>query len=245
MAGSVAVAMVLVVAAAPAIALEKQLMRAPNLDGEDWDASTTITIRYYNYCTGWVWAWGPFLPGETFGVQFDAGPDGGLLDETRLLIWFAPGRFCGGYGGYGFTGTISILDPPDCNGTPIAELPFCVNRPWAALTWGWWATEWGGIPVPQSFLLNVNWGGEYYSNPHLWASDLGAAGPTGPQACGLCYPADRTVHSRYFGIGGEYCPSGVTLNDGVCDLELVVQASLRTPVGLQDESWGGIKALYR
>ena len=24
---------------------------------DDWNSATTITIAYYNICTGWVWVW--------------------------------------------------------------------------------------------------------------------------------------------------------------------------------------------
>jgi hypothetical protein len=40
-------------AAAPALALEKTSARV--IDREDWSASGTTSVRYYNNCTGWVW----------------------------------------------------------------------------------------------------------------------------------------------------------------------------------------------
>jgi len=53
------------------------------------------------------------------------------------------------------------------------------------------------------------------------------------------------VHTRYLGLDGEYCPSGVDLNDGICAAEFLAEASLEATVNVRDESWGGIKGLYR
>ena len=48
---------------APADALEKRPARAPDRDA--WTESSTVTIGYYNICTGWVWVWSGWSAGST------------------------------------------------------------------------------------------------------------------------------------------------------------------------------------
>jgi hypothetical protein len=229
----------LAVVSIPASALEKQSMRVPDFDREGWNASATTTLRYYNTCTGWMWFWTGWRGGEQVGVRFDIGAEGGLLSSTSIL--YPPG-LGGAFCGYGFTGTISILEAPGC-GPPLALQPYCpiTHSSWAWLTW-----EWAGLSVPSSFVLSITFGTpRNFTDSRPLISDHPAAGPTGPQACGVCFPTSRAAHSRYYGQDGAYCPSGVGLNDGVCDAEFLVEASVQRTVSVREESWGGIKALYR
>ena len=225
-------------APAPISALEKHLSRAPEVDSPDWSASATTTIRYYNTCTGWTWTWSGWDAGDRMGFCFDVGGSGGLLSETSMYIegdtWYC---------GYGFTGTISIRDGCDCSAGVVAVQPWCPLFDGL----GWQTTAWGGVPVPPTFQLRIDWAVPtgWLGNPNGLVSDHPAAGATGPPACGTCFPSSRVVRSRYFDSLGTYCPSGVALDDGVCHAEFLVEASLQGAVGLQEESWGGIKTLYR
>jgi hypothetical protein len=221
--------------AAPVTALEKTSARITDDHPEQWNASTSGTIRYYNNCTGWVWVWSGWSPGERLGVCFDTGAPVNTLVTTWALT------FSGVPSGYGFTGTISAMDGCDCSASPLATQPYV-----PPVTSGWSATAWGGVVVPSPFLISVTWSASTgFTNGTGLASDHPFAGPTGPTACGTCFPSNRTVHSRYYGVGGANCPSGVTLSDGLCDIEFMIDAEVRIPFGLQGESWGRVKTLYR
>ncbi|HET9886612.1 MAG TPA: hypothetical protein VFR10_03800, partial [bacterium] len=87
-------------------------------------------------------------------------------------------------------------------------------------------------------------------NPMSFGTDHPAAGPTGPNGCGSCYPADRVGHSfLYQDAGNSLCPASA-FNDGVCDAELfwdtdTIGLNLDGTVSVEGKSWGQIKNLYR
>ncbi|HMB69481.1 MAG TPA: hypothetical protein VKU85_09215 [bacterium] len=215
----------------PSSALEKVSRTA--IDTDDWSSSTTGTIRYYNNCTGWVWVWSGWSAGETMGVQFASFS--GFLNVTWALT------FSGVPAGYGFTGTISAVGGHNCASPTLASQPYLPPA-----TAGWNATAWGGLPVPSDFMILISWGAASgFTNSSAIASDHPFAGPTGPTACGNCFPSTRVSHSRYFGVAGAYCPSGTTLSDGLCDIEFMLDANVKGGDIVVDDSWGKVKALYR
>lgn len=229
-------AVAVVLSTAPAFALEKTSVRM--IDREDnWNASTTsLTIKYYNTCTGWIWVWSGWSPGETMGVNFDLlGCDSQFLSQSWALT------YSGVPSGYGFTGTIVVLGGHTCSSPILAAQSFL-----PPVTSGWSMTSWGGIPIGPAFAINIIWGAApNFTNGTGLASDHPFAGPTGPTSCGTCFPTTRTVHTRYYGVGGTYCPSGTTLFDGLCDVEFLIDAAVLCSIGVEDESWGKIKNLYR
>jgi hypothetical protein len=222
--------------AAPVFALEKTTARAIDR-ADDWSASTTGTIRYYNNCTGWVWVWSGWSAGETMGVHFDPCGGPAYLNVSWALT------FSGVPSGYGFTGTIAVYGGHNCAAPLLASQPYL-----PPVTSGWNATRWGGLPLTPNFALLISWGGvSGITNSTGLASDHPFAGPTGPTACGRCFPSSRASHSRYYGVSGAYCPSGTTLSDGLCDVEFMIDVNVKgcLPISVGDESWGKIKGLYR
>jgi hypothetical protein len=219
----------------PAAALEKTSARMIERN-DDWSASTTGTIRYYNNCTGWVWVWSGWSPGEQMGVNFDTGSC-----STRLLNASWALTFSGVPSGYAFTGTIAALGGTDCSAPVLASQPYL-----PPVTNGWNATVWGGIAVPQQFSVLITWAAmSGFTNATALASDHPFAGATGPAACGTCFPTTRTSQSRYYGVAGAYCPSGTTLSDGFCDIEFMLDVNVKCVTSVQALSWGRIKEIYR
>jgi hypothetical protein len=217
-------------------ALEKASARAIDRE-QEWARAGTTTIRYYNNCTGWVWVWSGWSAGETMGTDFDLPPCDFFFLNTSWALTFS-----GLPAGYGFTGTIQARDA-GC-GTVLATQPYL-----PPVTSGWNATAWGGVLVPGPFSVNVIWGAPSgFTNSTGFASDHPLAGPTGPAACGTCFPTTRSVNSKYYGVNGTYCPSGTTLSDGLCDIEFMMEVEIKypcEPTGVGGRSWGGIKSLYR
>jgi hypothetical protein len=231
--GSFVVLILVPLIAHPSLALEKVSRRA--MDADHWSASTTGTIRYYNNCTGWVWVWSGWSSGETTGVRYDARFSFCLLNVSWALT------FSGAPAGYGFTGTIAVRGGHTCAAPVLLSQPYL-----PPVTSSWNATVWGGLPVPEQFLLDITWAAPAgFSNGTGLASDHPFAGPTGPAACGLCFPSDRVSQSRYFGAGGAYCPSGTTLSDGLCDVEFMIDVNPKCVDIVVDDSWGRVKSLYR
>lgn len=247
------VALLLIAAASSASALERTTARVLE-KAEVWQASSSYDIRYYNTCTGWTWVWSGWEGGEEVGVVVNRPPDWAACGEdgqgtlgTLLLdgTWIATRS--GVPSGYGFTGTISVRNGQGCSGGVLASQPFLPAAPA-----DWHFTDWGRLAVADWYTVVIQWATPSgYRNPTQLYSDHPAAGPTGPEACGMCYPTTRSTATRYYGVNGSYCPSGVGLSDGVCDVELLVECSMGcfNPVGVGDRfeerSWGQIKGLYR
>jgi hypothetical protein len=242
----------LLASASPGLALEKWNARAGDTSSPPWNSSATCVILYYNQCTGWSWVWGPWAGFERFGVCVDACCPNAELATTALHMFSG---VC--IAGWGSTGTASIY-AADANGCPSG----------APLASQWWIPgaasphehvdvhSWT-TPVPDRFTVvyefgpagSAEGGGSSWCYTHHWGArvvtDHPAAGPTGPAACGLCYPATRVSHSFRWGTPlAPLCP-GSPFFDGTCDAELFVDLSLACPTGLEPEGWGRIKALYR
>jgi hypothetical protein len=222
--------------ATSASSLEKTSVR---LDCEDvaWQANSTTTVAYYNLCTGWLWVWWSSEPGAQFGVWFESPGDQAVLTETSLFEydWVFPG--------YTYSATVDLFaaDANGCpDGVPLASQPYvAVDYAWTWVTYPW------NVPMPNPFVLTVTF--------HNWTSpwepaiitDHPAAGPTGPAACGYCYPTSRVTRSFIYNDGtNQHCP-GLRFYDYVCDAELLWAARFNVGVGVADKSWGRVKSLYR
>lgn len=226
--------------ASSGFALEKASVRlTDDSRGDGWSSAATCNVIYYNFCTGWLWVWGGWSPNDRVGVCFDSCCPTGQ-QSTLNTFWevFRPGALTG----YGFTGTIDVFNA-DANccptGAPLASQPFL------PLVSGW--NSWlFGVNVPAKFI--VAWtNGPVPANPLRPATEHPAAGPTGPQACGYCYPNPHLTHAYYWGTPtSPLCP-GATFNDGVCNSELYADCSLTCTIviGVEENSWGSIKNLYR
>jgi hypothetical protein len=227
------------------IALEKSLSRLVDAERDQWRSGmTSCLISYHNTCTGWIWVWQGWSPQDRFGTQFyRAYPESSATLNTTYVFFDV-----GSPAGYGFDGTIDVwaADPSFCpSGAPLASQPLLPLSGWNTLNFG--------VPVPASFVITYTLG-PGAANPVGPATDHPAAGPTGPQACGMCYPSTRNIHSFYFGPpSGRYCP-GSMLADTICNTELVWEVDVLYPfaavdcnrtVAVEETSWGQIKSLYR
>jgi len=223
--------------AGPGAALERAAQRAPEDREAAWSRGGTCSVIYYNICTGWIWSWSNWAPGSRLGVAFDVC--GGHPGEAASLVvgWMYVTRVAPP--GYGFTATVSV-HTLDAEGCPLPDggpsQPLLPSPGWNGMAWG--------ANVPTSFAVVLTTG-PGAGSPLAFASDHPAIGPSGPFACGNCYPAGRTTRSLWWGTAEEpRCP-GLPLFDGTCDAELLwdVQVAFVTPT--QVSTWGGIKSLYR
>ncbi|GJM43898.1 MAG: hypothetical protein DHS20C21_07400 [Gemmatimonadota bacterium] len=225
--------------ALPALALEKaELPMTDDRGWGGWDAGTTCSVSYYNDCTGWVWVWGGWADEDVLGMTYDPCCDGAALEATTTYVW--TGASCPGYG---YTGTIEVssVDSNGCPTTILAQTSFFPTS--GANVHIWDVPALGPIVLTMTVASTGYCGG----NAVILPSDHPAAGPTGPAACGFCYPTDRVTHSFYYGNNGtgRSCP-GQPLFDGVCNAEwLMWSASFTCPVSIEGSSWGTIKNLYR
>ncbi len=234
---TVVIAVGLALAALVATALEKTAVRMTDVERGGWEAATTCSVVYYNYCTGWIWVYSDWSPNDVVGVCYETcfGPGwefSGLNYTWEFVYTGAPP-------GYGFTGTIDVwnADASCCPGSHQAGQPFYFYS-------GWNAHEWSGMLINPEFVVTVTFG-PGANHPSGMASDHPAPGPTGPQACGFCYPMPRTCRSYYYGTTtSPYCP-GISLSDGICCVEWIWDCSLWSENALAESSWGNIKALYR
>ncbi len=206
---------------------------------DDWNAGTTCTVSYWNVCTGWLWNWTGFGDDAKVGNVFDAccGQNESVgLVQAILDVVGAPSD-------YGFTGTLAAhaADANNCpTGPALASavfLPFVRNQ----------VVPFAGEIVPSKFVLVATLQEDMgFPSPAGILTEHPAAGPTGPQACGTCYPTDRVNRSFFYGTtGSPLCP-GSSFNDGVCDAQLIWTVFLTCgPISVEESSWGSIKNLYR
>jgi hypothetical protein len=226
----------LLVLCPPARPLEKTSVPAPDRSGA-WNAGLTCTISYFNTCTGWIWAWGGWELEDWIGVAFESccSSKSAVLNTSSLFIYTAAPS------GRGFTGVIAVHEADEnlCpTGAPLASQFFLPLSGWNTYAWG--------IDVPSTFVVLARAGSPLLPSPLSFATDHPAVGPTGPPACGTCYPTTRLTRSFYYGtVDSPACP-GAPLNDGVCNAELLWNAQLTCgTVSVDDQSWGSIKKLYR
>lgn len=218
----------------PSAALEKTAARAVD-DDRAWQAGSSVSVAYYNLCNGWVWIWEGWEPNDIIGVAYD------FVWATELNSnWWYFGT--GAPAGYGFTGTIEVnfVDNNYCPvHVPLASQSFLPVTGWNAVVWS------PGVYVGSSrFSVTLEFGSGV-ANPAAAWTDHPAAGPTGPQACGTCYPSPRENHSFYFGTEtSPLCP-GSPLNDGVCDAQFIQDAQFTSIVAVDEQSWSSVKSLYR
>ncbi len=218
--------------AAPGLTLEKSPRVFDGDDLDEWNASRSYSVTYYNICTGWVWIWSGFADGQVLGTVFDSGcssrcPSG--IDYSYLYYW------TGAIPGYGFTGThaIHLVDEDGCpSGGALA------SQAWLPVS-GWNLTFWNTWYLPRHFLIQTT-----------LQDDLGLGSPValpsdGWHACGVCYPTTRTTNSYFYGLEtSPVCP-GSPLFDGSCHVEWLAMVGVFCASSVEDESWGAIKSLYR
>jgi len=224
------------VVASVGFALEKT---AAPFNGDDlgggWAAGTqTCTVAYFNTCTGWVWIWSGWSPGDRVGTAFETCGTNCSLDASDVYFW------TGAPVGYGFTGTAAVYaaDANSCpTGPAIATQAVLPASGWNLLVWG--------ASVPNNFVFLYEFANATLPDPTTFPTEHPAAGPTGPQACGFCYPTTRTNHTFYWGTAGSPLCPGSALNDGVCDAQMFMRAGLSCSVAVEDQSWGAVKNLYR
>ena len=222
------------VIATSGLALEKTAARMDEGHADFWSQDYSCSVAYYNYCTGWIWCWTGWSPLDFFGTVFNSCCATG---EGSLVA--AGWAYCctGAPSGYGFTGNFGLWDAPA--GFPAAPLMVAPLLPVS----GWNGAGYGLVvtgPFAQCFENGPGTG-----STAGFATDHPAVGPSGPQACGYCYPSPRTTFSYYFGtVASPLCP-GSPMNDGICDCDLMFDVAINCIVGVEDSSWGTIKAIYR
>jgi len=226
----------LLIVTSPAIALERtEHISQPGLEARNWSTGTSCVVSYWNNCTGWVWVWGPYADQDVAGTIFEPCCGNARLEQSRWYIW------TGVNPGYGYTGSIEIstADENGCPDVQIAQQAYVPRSGWSTSVWG--VDVSGPVVVTATFsVLSV------FSDEVTLPSDHPAAGSTGPQSCGFCYPSTRPTRSHYYGnlVSGRSCP-GIPLDDGVCNAEYLHEATFTCTVPVKSSSWGEIKKLYR
>lgn len=235
--------------AAPGFALEKTSVR-DDVQSEGWNAGSTCSIIYYNRCTLWSWVWSGWGPNDRVGVAADACCNPGQLAQTALRVYGSAPAL-----GYGFTGTVTIY-PSDANNCPVFGSPLA-TQPWFPGTTvvcypsgGPFDVHNWSVAVPAKFAIVYEFGiagggGSATACGANFATDHPAAGPTGPAACGFCYPTTRVNHTFYWGNPTSVLCPGSTLFDGVCDAQMRLDIFMNCGVGVEPQSWGSVKNLYR
>jgi len=224
---------------APGSALEKAVARV-TADHDGWRSagtSSTCLIDYYNLCNGWIWVWSGWAPNDQVGVSFTNCCASGLAAEAAdSFVFFLTGA----PSGYGFTGTIDLWNA-DASHCPTG--PSLASQPLLPLS-NWNGVVFGNVAVAQNFAVTFTFSAAI-GNPAELATDHPDSGPTGPVACGTCYPTTRENRSFYYGTpASPLCP-GSPFNDGICDAQFLWDATVHCVTSVEPTSWASIKGLYR
>jgi hypothetical protein len=221
----------MLVFATSGLALEKTTVRADRDTADGWDAGASCSVTYANTCTGWLYVWSGWSPGSRFGVIFDPCCQGGALAATQAYFW------TGSPSGYGFTGTLAIESVAGgCPAGVINSHPILAPAGPVVDLWS----------APAGPVALVYTAGPGVGNPVTFPTDHPAAGPTGPQACGSCFPSTRPIHTFAWGTAATPLCPGSTFNDGICDAEgLLWTAAFNCGVSVEESTWGAVKNLYR
>jgi hypothetical protein len=222
------------------LALEKATARMTDIEPDGtWRGSSTCSVSYYNTCTGWIWQWNGWSPSDQLGTTFNACcPGGTAVTGAQIYAW------TGSPSGYGFTGSMDLFnaDGDLCpTGAALASVPLLPVSGWNAAAFGGGS----GVPVAGSNFSVVVTMGTGSSNPVAFVTDHPAAGPTGPAACGSCFPTTRAAHSFYWGTPTTPVCPGSPLFDGICDAELFSFATMICTTPVESSTWGQVKNLYR
>jgi hypothetical protein len=214
------------------LALEKTAVQFDGAERADfWTQDYTCSVLYYNYCSGWIYYWGPWSPLDVFGVVFDPCCQAG--EESRVAASWA--YFWTGVSapaGYGFTGTYGIYDAPaDCPVTPALASQ-------ATLPVSGWNQYIFDQAVSGKFAVCYE-AGINGANLATITTDHPASG------CDLCYTCPRDTRSFYFGtFASPLCP-GSPFFDDVENAEVWFDVQFNCVIGVEESSWGTIKGLYR
>lgn len=224
--------------AASSFALEKRTARLTTELPDGWGSAATCAVQYYNICTGWVWILSGFGSDGRFGVVNDKCFGVARLVQTQTLTW------TGAPAGYGFTGTMGVYNV-DANLCPTGAA--LQSQPWLPTGSASYQVMNWNVVIPNTKFCLLFTAGPNAANPMGLAFEHPSAGPTGPAACGTCYPTSRVNHSFYFGTtGSPLCPGSVLFNDGaLCDAQMIVAEFMSDVVSVEPQSWGNIKNLYR
>lgn len=224
--------------ASSSFALEKRAVRN-TVDTDGWNSATTCQTTYFNICTGWVWIWTGFGPGERVGTTNSRCCTGALTQTQTYQLTATPP-------GYGFTGTIAVQNA-DANlcpvGAPLASQPWLSNGDGVSLSLQ--VHNWN-VNIPNATYALVYTFGPASGNPTAICTEHPLAGPTGPAACGTCYPVSRANHSfDWLTTSTPLCP-GSAFNDGSgCSAQVLVFQFMTCQVAVEPQTWGNIKNLYR
>jgi hypothetical protein len=124
---------------------------------------------------------------------------------------------------------------------PIQSQPYLPTY----VTFPFSVVNWNCVPVPSRFAIVIRLNEDSFASPASFGSDHPAAGPTGPESCGLCFPANRPNRSYQYGTADSPICPGIPFNDGICDAQLFWDIDLACTVSVEESSWGQIKVLYR
>lgn len=215
-----------------ATALERAVQRAPE-ELVTWARDSECNLVYYNVCTGWIWVWYGWAPGDRVGATFESCAERVVSSRIFVLESADPG--------YGFTGTISVhaVDASGCPTGPGLAQPFLPVV-------GWNEHAWSDYPVGSRFAVEITFGAAP-DPPVMLVSDHPAIGPDGVFGCGHCYPSTRPTHSFTWGSAAATLCPGDPLFDGTCNAELLLDVTLsgNGPSPVRSAAWSQVKALYR
>lgn len=213
----------------PSSSLEKHLSPWSGEGAQEWNASGTCTVQYFNVCNGWMWVWSDFHDEDIVGVAVDACCDAAHLESAWVFAEIATPT-------YAFTGVIEVFEA-DTNRCPTGP---ALGQNWFLPQSGWNRYVFN-CDVPHNFVILATLANDAgdYAIPMFLSSDAPSTD------CGTCYPENRIPHTFLYGkASNPLCP-GIQLGDASCGTEFMWYATLECSVHVEGSTWGAIKNLYK
>jgi hypothetical protein len=219
---------------APRTAIDEAI--APHATG---GATGTCSIAYYNLCR-WLWVYSGFTPGDQVGVLFDLPLDCGKLPgevcENTTFWWYW--RYTTPNYGYSLTYNLYNLDANNCPvGAPLGTLAGMDPTE----RWNHYAGLGGGI---TSNITTIQAMFDKGGLPRM-ATDNNQSDLGDPTNC-PGYVPHTVIHSVTWKYGPTvYCPPAY-FADALGPVEIIMDAEFNcAATATQNESWTGVKSLFR
>ena len=224
--------------AAGAVAdIDKFAMQEAVVPHSDGGATGACSIIYYNLCSGWLWLFSGFVPGDMAGVVFDLPTDCNKVvgeDCANTGFWWYWRYTLPDYG-YSLSYDLYEVDANMCLTTSVGSL--AAQDP--VERWNYYAGL--GSTIGDFAAIVATWDGG--TLPYL-GTEHNTNNAGSPVACpGFVLTVG---HGYIWGnVGSVYCPPYHIAHDGYVDVLMDAGFECPTPSSTEDASWGGIKNLFR
>ncbi len=229
--------LVLVFAAGAVADISKTAIQEAIVPHSNGGATGFCSITYYNLCSGWLWIFSGWVPGDMAGVVFDLPGDCGKLPEEECsnthFWWYW--RYTFPARGYSLSYDLYEVDAQMCLTTSVGSIAYQdpVER------WNYY--DGLGTVSSDNVALVAKWNGG--TLPYM-LTEHNTYNTAAPVACPGFVP-DVGRSYIWGNVNSVYCPPYHIAHDNYVDVLMDAGFDCEEVIGTEEASWGGIKSLFR